>query len=164
MSIGPALLLFLGSLLVAREATRHRPAAFLPAALLLATSIWLLTQGRWACDVVFTSMLVAWSVGTVMTAARTGSRTAAVLSGVLLGLAQYGYVQSRLALLAAPAVAVYAALRGRKELLRLAATVTGLASFGGQTSCRRNSLTPVANMYAFGNPAGRGVPGPGARP
>ena len=123
MSIAPALLLFLGSLLVAREATRHRSAAFLPAAALSATSIWFLTQGRWACDVVFTSALVTWSAGTALTAARTGSRPAAALSGVLLGLAQYGYVQSRLAFLAPLAVAAYAAVRGRRELLRLAATV-----------------------------------------
>ena len=123
MSIGPALLLFLGSLLVAWEATRRAPAAFLPAAVLAATSIWLLTPGRWACDVVFTSALVTWSAGTALTAARTGSRLAAVLAGVLLGLAQYGYVQSRVAFLAPLAVAAGAAVRRDRERLRLAATV-----------------------------------------
>ena len=123
MSITPALLLFLGSLLLAWEATRHRPAAFLPAAALTATSIWFLTQGRWACDVVFTSALVTWSAGTALTAARTGSPTAAALSGVLLGLSQYGYVQSRLAFMAPVAVAAWAAFRRERTLLRLAATV-----------------------------------------
>jgi hypothetical protein len=124
MSIGPALLLFLGSLFVAWEATRHRPAAFLPAGVLLATSIWLLTQGRWACDVVFTSALLAWSAGAALSAARTRSRFAAVLAGVLLGLAQYGYLQSRLALAAPLAVAAWAAFRRERELLRLAAAGT----------------------------------------
>ena len=123
MSIGPALLLFLGSLVVAWEATRRRPAAFLPAAVLAATSIWLLTQGRWACDVVFTSALVTWSAGTALTAARTGSRFTAALSGVLLGLSQYGYVQSRLAFLAPLVVAAGAVVRRDRERLRLVATV-----------------------------------------
>ena len=81
-----------------RRGTARRPS--LPAGVLLATSIWLLTQGRWACDVLFTSALVTWSAGAALSAARTGSRLAAVLSGLLLGLAQYGYVQSRLAFLA----------------------------------------------------------------
>jgi hypothetical protein len=124
MSIAPAILLFFGSLLMAWEATRRRPAAFFPAAVLLATSIWLLTQGRWACDVVFTSALIAWSAGTALTAARTGSSPTAVLSGVLLGLAQYGYVQSRLAFLAPLFVAAWVVLRREWRLLRLAATVS----------------------------------------
>lgn len=123
MSIVPAILLFFGSVLVAWQATRRRPAAFLPATALLATSVWLLTQGRWACDVVFTSALVTWSAGTALTAARTGSRPAAALSGVLLGLAQYGYVQSRLAFMAPLAVVAWAALRRDRRILRLAATV-----------------------------------------
>ncbi len=127
MSIVPALLLFLGALLLAREATRHRPAAFLPAGVLLASSIWLLTQGRWACDVVFTSALVAWAAAAALAAVRTGSRLAAGLAGVLLGLAQYGYIQSRLALAAPLAVAAYAAIRGQREHFRVAATVALVA-------------------------------------
>lgn len=123
MSIAPALLLFLGSLLVAWEATRRRPAAFLPAGVLLATSLWLLSPGRWACDVVSTSALLVGAAGVGLTSARTGSRLAAVLAGVLLGLAQYGYVQSRMAFLAPLVLVAYAALRRRRELLRVAATV-----------------------------------------
>jgi hypothetical protein len=126
MSIGPALLLFVGSLLVAHEATRHRPSAFLPAGLLLATAIWLLTQARWACDVVSTSALVVLAAATALAAARTRSSLLAILAGVLLGVAQYGYIQSRLAFIAPFAVLSYGLARKSRELARLAATIAGV--------------------------------------
>ena len=50
IALGSGVLLFLASLALAVEATRERPRALLPAAVLLATSLWLLTQARWACD------------------------------------------------------------------------------------------------------------------
>src|ERR1035441_2951492 len=74
-------LLFLASLALAAEATRERPRALLPAAVLLATSLWLLTQARWACEQVFTSAVVTAAAPAGLRAWRRSSPAWAIASG-----------------------------------------------------------------------------------
>ena len=122
LSIGSSLVLFLGALLLAREAAREKPGAFLAAASLLATSLWLLVPARWATDVVSTSAVLVFSAAAALAAARKNSLPLAALAGGLLGIAQYGYVASRLALLVPVVVLVFAGRRRDRLLARLVAT------------------------------------------
>ena len=80
IALGSGVLLFLASLALAFEATRERPRALLPAAVLLATSLWLLTQARWACDVVLTSAVVTAAAAAGVRAWRRSSLAWAVAS------------------------------------------------------------------------------------
>ncbi|MBL8115443.1 MAG: hypothetical protein JNK60_21355 [Acidobacteria bacterium] len=127
LSIGPSILLLLAALLLAREVSEERKASLAASALLLATSMWLLTTGRWGWDAVATSALLTLSAYTGVLSRKRGSAIAALASGALLGLAQYGYVAARLALLV-PAVLLASALlrRDRAGLRRLGALVLGL--------------------------------------
>ncbi|MGZ5428942.1 MAG: hypothetical protein ACXWFS_08030, partial [Thermoanaerobaculia bacterium] len=108
IALGSGVLLFLASLALATEATRERPRALLPAAVLLATSLWLLTQARWACDVVLTSAVVTAAAAAGLRAWRRSSPAWATVSGALFGLGAAGYTSARLALALPPAVLVAA--------------------------------------------------------
>jgi hypothetical protein len=120
IAIGSGVLLFLASLALAIEATRERPHALLPAAVLLATSLWLLTQARWACDVVLTSAVVTAAAAAGLRAWRRSSPAWAIASGALLGLGAAGYVSGRLALALPAAVFVVAWISGHRVARRLA--------------------------------------------
>ena len=95
LSTFPALLLFAGGVLLAREAFRPRRKAPLLAAVVLASSSWLLSTSRWGWVANFSAALVVFSAFLALRAARAESRTAALSlsasAGALLGLAQYGY-------------------------------------------------------------------------
>ncbi len=120
IALGSGVLLFLASLALAVEATRERPHALLVAAGLLATSLWLLTQARWACDVVLTSAVVTAAAAAGLRAWRRSSPAWATLSGALFGLGAAGYTSARLALALPPAVLVAAWASGHRTVRRLA--------------------------------------------
>ncbi len=125
LSVLPALALLAALLLLAAEAGRGRPFAFGAAAALGASSMWLLTTGRWGWDAVATSALAAFATWAGLRAGRTGSAALAILAGACAGLGAYGYAAGRL-FLAAPAVVLAFALVRRsrspgRPLARLAA-------------------------------------------
>ena len=103
ISVVPALALFAAFLLLATEACRGRPFALGSSAVLGATSMWLLTTGRWGWVALATSALAALATWAGLRAARTGSAALALLAGGCAGLGAYGYAAGRL-FLAAPAV------------------------------------------------------------
>ena len=108
IALGSGVLLFLASLALASEAARERPRAFLPAALLLATSLWMLTQARWASDVVLTSAVVTAAGAAGLRAWRRSSPAWAITSGSLFGLGAAGYPSARLSLVLPAALLVVA--------------------------------------------------------
>jgi hypothetical protein len=118
-----SLLVLLASVVLAREATRERPFALLPAAFLVATSVWLLTQGRWAWEHQATSAASAFSAALALAASRNGSARLALAAGVVLGLAPYGHASGRLVLALPPLVLGWAAISRRREEARLAGWV-----------------------------------------
>src|ERR1019366_6178096 len=120
IALGSGVLLFLASLALALEATRERPRAQLPAFVLLATSLWLLTQARWACDVVLTSAGVTAAAAAGLRAWRRSSPASAIASGALFGLGAAGYASARLALALPAAVFVAAWALGHRVARRLA--------------------------------------------
>ncbi len=120
IALGSGVLLFLASLALATEATRERPRALLPAAVLLATSLWLLTQARWACDVVLTSAVVTAGAAAGLRAWRRSSPAWAIASGALFGLGAAGYASGRLALALPAAVLAAAWASGHRALRRMA--------------------------------------------
>ena len=120
IALGSGVLLFLASLALASEATRERPRALLPAAVLLATSLWLLTQARWACEQVFTSAVVTAAAAAGLRAWRRSSPAWAIASGALFGLGAAGYASARLALALPAAVLVAAWALGHRAARRLA--------------------------------------------
>lgn len=121
LSIGSSIVLFLSALLLSREATHERKGAFLPAAFLLATSLWLLVPARWATDVVSTSAFLVLAASAGLASARRSPLPLAFLAGGLLGLAQYGYVASRLALAVPVVFVAWAAWKRNRPLLRRSA-------------------------------------------
>ena len=127
IAVVPAILLFLASVALAREATRQRPSAFLPATCLLATSVWLLTQGRWAAEVLATSAAVTLAAALALAAVRRGSLALAVAAGAALGLAPYGHATGRLALAASAVLLAAASLGKRRDLARVAAAAFAAA-------------------------------------
>lgn len=139
IALGSGVLLLLASLALAYEATRERPRAFLPAAILLATSLWLLTQARWACDVVLTSAVVTAAAAAGLRAWRRSSPAWAISSGALFGLGAAGYPSARLAL-ALPAAAFLAAWVAGHRVARRLALVALLAEVV--------VLAPLALTYA----------------
>ncbi len=127
LSIGPALALLLAAALLAFEALRPHRGGTLLALLWLSTSSWLLTTGRWGWDAVATTAVAVLAVACALRAGRRGSSGAALLSGALVGLAQYGYVAARL-LLPLPLVVLGWALARRKGAeARLAALAVAAA-------------------------------------
>ncbi|MFI5197489.1 MAG: hypothetical protein ACHQJD_02620 [Thermoanaerobaculia bacterium] len=126
IALGSGLLLFLASLALAAEATRERQRALLPAVALIATSLWLLTQARWACDVVLTSAVVTAAAAAGVRAWRRSSPGWAIASGALLGLGAAGYTSARLAL-ALPLAVFAAAWAGGHRVARRLALVALLA-------------------------------------
>jgi hypothetical protein len=160
IALGSGVLLFLASLALATEATRERPRALLPAAVLLATSLWLLTQARWACDVVLTSAVVTGAAAAGLRAWRRSSPAWAVVSGALFGLGAAGYVSARLAL-ALPAAVFFAAwLKGHRAARRLAlfallAEVVVIAPLGLAYARQPERLTAhVRDLSILSRPAG----------
>ena len=139
IALGSGVLLFLAALALATEAARERPQALLPAAVLLATSLWLLTQARWAVDVVLTSAVVTAAAAAGLRAWRRASQAWATLSGALFGLGAAGYPSARLAL-ALPAAAFGAAWASGHRVARRLALVALLAE------CV--VLAPLALTYA----------------
>jgi hypothetical protein len=119
VSAVPALALLASLLLLASEACRGRRFALGVSAVLGAASMWLLTTGRWGWDAVATSALAALATWAGLRAARTDSARLALLAGAFAGLGAYGYAAGRL-FLAAPVVAIVAALARRAEGRRLA--------------------------------------------
>ncbi|MFI5120614.1 MAG: hypothetical protein ACHQM4_09385 [Thermoanaerobaculia bacterium] len=126
IALGSGVLLLLASLALAIEATRERPGALLPAAVLLATSLWFLTQARWACDVVLTSAVVTAAAAAALRAWRRSSPAWAIASGTLFGLGAAGYTSARLAL-ALPAIVFVAAWASGHSVIRRLALVALLA-------------------------------------
>ncbi len=126
IALGSGILLFLASLALAAEATRERPRALLPAAVLLATSLWLLTQARWACDVVLSAAVVTAAAAAGLRAWRRSSPAWAIVSGALLGLGAAGYPAARLAL-ALPLAVFVAAWAAEHRVARRLALVALLA-------------------------------------
>jgi len=120
IALGSGVLLLLASLALAVEATRERPLALPAAAVLLATSIWLLTQARWACDVVLTSAVVTAAAAAGLRAWRRSSPAWAIVTGALLGLGAAGYTSARLALALPLAAYVAAWGAGHRAARRLA--------------------------------------------
>lgn len=92
MSIAPSLVLLLVIVAAAWEASGRSPFATLAAALLGASSSWLLGTGRWGWNAVATSAVVGLAAWCVLRAARTGSTPLAAGAGALLGLSLWGYV------------------------------------------------------------------------
>ena len=91
-SILPSLVLLVALVAVAREAAPRDGLAPLLAALLGATSTWLLVTGRWGWLVVATTAALALATAGALRAARTGSCAWGLAAGALLGLAFHGYV------------------------------------------------------------------------
>ncbi|HVO50523.1 MAG TPA: hypothetical protein VMV60_05995 [Thermoanaerobaculia bacterium] len=141
LSAAPSLALLAALLLLAIEAGRERPLARGVAAVLGASSMWLLTTGRWGWDAVATSALAALATWAGLRAARTLSAALALLAGASAGLGAYGYAAGRL-FLAAPAVVLVLALARRaagRELARLA---------GMALAAEVAVLAPLAAHYA----------------
>lgn len=127
VSAALALAVLLAGLWLAREATRGRPPALAVAALLLATSMWLLTQGRWAWDCLATTAAASAALALALGASRRGSPGLALASGACLGLAPYGHTSGRLVFLVPAAVVAWALATRRPREARLAALVLAAA-------------------------------------
>lgn len=127
VSAALALAVLLAGLWLAREATRDRPHAFLLAAILLATSIWLLTQGRWAWDCLATTAVASGALALALKASRSSSLGLALASGACLGLAPYGHTSGRLVFLVPAAVLAWALATSRVREARLVAGVLAAA-------------------------------------
>ena len=160
IAVGSGVLLFLASLALATEATRERPRALLPAAVLLATSLWLLTQARWACDVVLTSAVVTAAAAAGLRAWRRSSPAWAIASGALFGLGAAGYPSARLAL-ALPVVVFVAAwalghrVARRLALVALLAEVVVIAPLALTYARQPERLTAhVRDLSILSRPAG----------
>lgn len=91
ISIGPSLLLLLGAIALAAQATQGRTLPFLSACVLLATSSWLLSTARWGWLAVMTSAAVVLATAAAIQAERRFSRGWACAAGALLGLSAWGY-------------------------------------------------------------------------
>jgi 4-amino-4-deoxy-L-arabinose transferase-like glycosyltransferase len=141
LSAAPALALFAALLLLALEAGRERPLARGAAALLGASSMWLLTTGRWGWDAVATSALAALATWGGLRSARTGSAALALAAGACAGLGVYGYAAGRL-FFAAPAVVLVLAL-ARRSAGRELACLAGLA-----LAAEIAVVAPLAAHYA----------------
>lgn len=126
IALGSGVLLFLSSLALAWEATRERTRALLPAAVLLSTSLWLLTQARWACEHVLTSAVVTAGAAAGLRAWRRSSPAWAVVSGALFGLGAAGYSSARLSL-ALPAIVLFTAWVSKHRVVRRLALAALLA-------------------------------------
>ena len=123
VSAALAIAVLLAGLWLAREATRDKPDATPVAALLLATSIWLLTQGRWAWDCLATTAVASGALALALGADRRKRPGLALASGALLGLAPYGHTSGRLVCLVPACVLAWALARRRPREAWLAATV-----------------------------------------
>lgn len=126
LSAVPALALLAALLLLAAEAGRERPLARDAAAVLGASSMWLLTTGRWGWDAVATSALAVLAAWAGLRAARAGSAALAALAGALAGLGAYGYTAGRL-LLVAPCAVLAGALLSKRETARRLRPLAALA-------------------------------------
>ncbi len=159
IALGSGVLLFLASIALAFEATRDRPDALLPSALLLATSLWMLTQARWACDVVLTSAVVTAAFAAGLRAWRRSSLPWAAVSGALFGLGAAGYVSARLALVLPVAVLVGAWLARNRAARRLAlaalfAEIVAIAPLAITYARHPDRLTAhVKDLSIVGRPA-----------
>jgi hypothetical protein len=122
-----ALAVLLSGLWLAREATRGRAHALAVAAILLATSMWLLTQGRWAWDCLATTAAASAALALALRASHRGSPGLALASGACLGLAPYGHTSGRLVFLVPAAVVAWALATRRTREARLAALVLAAA-------------------------------------
>ena len=144
ISIGPALLLLLGAVAIAAQASAGRAFPFLSAALLLSTSSWLLSTGRWGWLAVATSALVVLAAAAALRAARRDSRGWAVVAGTLLGVSALGY-PAAWALLPLPLLVLADAWRrggvGGTDRRPLRVAVAGCAAWALATA-------PLAVHYA----------------
>ena len=141
LSVLPALALFAAFLFLAAEALRERPFALGTAAALGASSMWLLTTGRWGWDAVATSALAVLATAAFLRALRTRSAPLALFAGACAGLGAYGYAAGRL-FLAAPAVVLASAL-----VLSLARS--GAHRAAGRTVSRLAALALAAEVAVF---------------
>lgn len=110
ISIGPSLLLLLGAVALAAQASLGRALPLLSASALLSTSYWLLSTGRWGWLAVGTSALVVLATAAALRAGNRSSRGWAVVAGALLGLSAWGY-PAAWALLPLPFLVLAAAWR-----------------------------------------------------
>lgn len=116
LSIGPSIALFLATMLLMAVVSDRRRGPFLTGSFLACTSMWLLATGRWGWDAVATSALVALSAALGLRGFHARSHAQAMLAGALLGLAQYGYVAGRLALVVPVAIACWGALTANRRI------------------------------------------------
>ncbi|HEV8267301.1 MAG TPA: hypothetical protein VGR00_03675 [Thermoanaerobaculia bacterium] len=126
-SILPSLVLLLGALGLAWEASRGRRAVLLSSALLLATSMWLLTTGRWGWHAVSSAALLVLSAWAALAAQRRGSNLLAALAGLFLGAAQYGYPAARLGFLVPLVLLLIDIARRERRAAVRAAVFAGVA-------------------------------------
>jgi len=143
ISIGPSLLLLLGAVALAAQASPGRAFPLLSACALLSTSSWLLSTGRWGWLAVGTSSLVVLATAAALQSGRRFSRGWAAAAGALLGLSAWGY-PAAWALLPLPLLVVADAWRrdragGGRRLLPVA--VAGFAGWVAVTA-------PLAGHYA----------------
>lgn len=113
--------------LLARRMLPAWPAAL--AAALLAVSHWHVTLSRWGFDEVLLTALAIAAVAFLHDRLESGRSGALLLAGVIVGLAQYGYLAARLVAVAALVVLVgrLAWLRQRRQLAELGAFCGGFA-------------------------------------
>lgn len=129
LSLGPSAALFLAGLLLAWELAGGDRRRFACGALLLAGSAWLLRAGRWGWFNLTTAALLAAALALALRARRQERLAPALAAGLLLGLAQYGYLVSR-AGLAFALLALVAALAGLRSADGRAAARTAAAVLG----------------------------------
>ena len=98
LSLGPSAALFLAALLLAWEVGGGDRRTFAFAALLLSGSSWLLRVGRWGWFNLTTAALLVAALALALSAVRRRRLGPALAAGALLGLAQYGYLASRVGL------------------------------------------------------------------
>ena len=130
MSVLPALVLLLALVAIAREAAPRAPLPVLLAALLAATSSWLLVTGRWGWLVVATSAALALAAALALRAARTASVAWGLAAGMLLGAAFHGYIAAWALVPLPPLLLLDAFLRreGPGGGRRLAVVAAGVAA------------------------------------
>ena len=126
LSVVPALVLLAGLFALAFEAARGRPFALGTTVALGASSMWLLTTGRWGWNAVATSALIVLATEAALVAARTASRAWAAAAGALAGLGVYGYAAGRL-LVVAPVLVLAMGLPRRDTGGRRRTVLAGIA-------------------------------------
>lgn len=126
LSVIPALVLLASLFALAFEVARGRPFALGSTVALGASSMWLLTTGRWGWNAVATSALIVLATFAALVAARKASRAWAAAAGAIAGLGVYGYAAGRV-LFVVPALVLLAGTPGLDTDRRRRALLAGIA-------------------------------------